>query len=228
MGVRPPQVSRTPLGGRTEEINGRKDTRPADDMDADPQAYAKRLQAEYDDEAPEPPADVVVPDVFWYIHFKAFAFLRAGPDEYRKHDALQRPPANLPATRLDAIKRGCEQILQFRGLSPDRPLEGIGVDGFYALLRLFHFALDQQAAFGTGAIGSLLDQMKMKHVVDGRELTLYNLVTVKLPSEQRADRVPCPYCGELLRTAFAKQCRSCGMDWHDPANAVNRKASSRS
>ena len=195
-------------------------------MNADSEAYAKRLKAAYEDEAPGPPPDVDVPDVFWYVHFKAFAFLRVGPDEYRSHDALQQPHENLPAARLHAIQRGCERILQFQGLSPDRPLEGIGVDGFNALLRLFHFALDQQAALETGAIGTVLDQMKMRHVVDGRELTLYNLVTVKRPSDQKADGLPCPYCGALLRTAFAKQCRHCGMDWHDAANVVNRKASS--
>lgn len=26
---------------------------------------------------------------------------------------------------------------------------------------------------------------------------------------------PCPECGELLRTSLAKQCLSCGSDWHD-------------
>ena len=34
---------------------------------------------------------------------------------------------------------------------------------------------------------------------------------------------PCPYCGGLLRTALAKQCRHCKMDWHDPDN-VHRRA----
>jgi len=195
-------------------------------MNEDSEAYAKRLRAAYEDEAPAPSAAIEVPDVFWYVHFKAFAFLSAGPDEYRSHDALRQPPENLPAARLHAIQRGCERILQFQGLSPDRPIEGIGVDGFYALLRMFHFALDQQVALEIGAIGTILDQMKMRHVVDGRELTLYNLVSVKPLSDQKADGSPCPYCGELLRTAFAKQCRHCGADWHDPANVVNRKASS--
>lgn len=32
---------------------------------------------------------------------------------------------------------------------------------------------------------------------------------------------PCPYCGEPLRTALAKQCRHCKRDWHD-AYAVTR------
>jgi hypothetical protein len=30
--------------------------------------------------------------------------------------------------------------------------------------------------------------------------------------------MPCPYCGEELRTPRAKQCVCCGMDWHDPDN----------
>ncbi len=27
---------------------------------------------------------------------------------------------------------------------------------------------------------------------------------------------PCPHCGDQLPTSMAKQCLSCGMDWHDP------------
>lgn len=29
---------------------------------------------------------------------------------------------------------------------------------------------------------------------------------------------PCPYCGKSLKTALAKQCPHCSMDWHDPKN----------
>lgn len=34
---------------------------------------------------------------------------------------------------------------------------------------------------------------------------------------------PCPYCGESLRTVNARQCRKCGMDWHDPNNITRLK-----
>lgn len=29
------------------------------------------------------------------------------------------------------------------------------------------------------------------------------------------ENLPCPYCGEKLRTPVAKQCRFCKRDWHD-------------
>lgn len=28
----------------------------------------------------------------------------------------------------------------------------------------------------------------------------------------------CPYCGKSLKTALAKQCLNCSVDWHDPEN----------
>jgi hypothetical protein len=31
---------------------------------------------------------------------------------------------------------------------------------------------------------------------------------------------PCPYCGQMLRTPTARQCRHCLRDWHDPENVT--------
>jgi len=63
----------------------------------------------------------------------------------------------------------------WRGLSPERPLEDVGIDGFYALLQLLHFKLTVQSAFDGGP-GMILDEMQMEHVVDSRTITLYNRV----------------------------------------------------
>jgi hypothetical protein len=40
--------------------------------------------------------------------------------------------------------------------------------------------------------------------------------TLPIPRRRREipDITPCPYCGQPLRTAKAKQCRHCGKDWH--------------
>jgi hypothetical protein len=40
--------------------------------------------------------------------------------------------------------------------------------------------------------------------------------------ESRPPDAPRPYCGAELRTAKAKQCFECGMDWHDPAHIIHR------
>jgi len=61
------------------------------------------------------------------------------------------------------------------GITPEDPLRGLGIDGFYALFRLFHFSLVRQSVI-PGEEG-MLDRMRMRHMVDGGEVVYYNLVT---------------------------------------------------
>ncbi len=126
-------------------------------------------------EAPPRPAGFEAPALFLYIHYKAWRFLKVGPDEYRLDDALQQPPATWGPETIAAVTRGCEQFLQYRGTTPDEPLEGVGIDGFYQLLQLFHFKAASQALLDHPS-GMMLDRMEMRHVVDGRTIVLYNLV----------------------------------------------------
>jgi len=174
----------------------------------------------YEREAPAPPQGVAVPGAFGYIHFKAFRFLLVGPSEYRETDALHLPPAHWPELTLEAVTHGCEQLVQWCGLSSDRPLEGIGVSGFYALLRVFHFEVASHQATESEP-GMILDVMHMRHGIESTEITLYN--RVRSPGLQKTPGPPCPYCAEPLRTSKAKQCRACGRDWHDPANVRRRE-----
>lgn len=63
----------------------------------------------------------------------------------------------------------------------------------------------------------------------------FDVLTVQLPSGELRDvhfeisaffgrdsepGPPCPYCGEPLAAADARQCRFCGTDWHDPEHVV--------
>ena len=91
-------------------------------------------------------------------------------------EAFGMPPASWTALELDTIRVGCEQIVQWRGLSPEAPLEGMGIGGFYLLAEFFHFTLVGQALLLDGGLGGMLDAMFMKHDVDGRALTFFNLV----------------------------------------------------
>jgi hypothetical protein len=40
---------------------------------------------------------------------------------------------------------------------------------------------------------------------------------MKLREGPKPPSIPCPYCGEMLRTGLAKQCFKCGADWHNAA-----------
>jgi hypothetical protein len=68
------------------------------------------------------------------------------------------------------------------------------------------------------------DQRKMVATQELKALTHCPLSWAKLwvAHGGRADAAgtaaPCPYCGKPLKTALAKQCPHCNMDWHDPKN----------
>lgn len=55
--------------------------------------------------------------------------------------------------------------------------------------------------------------------------TGWTLAEGPAPEEELAAAAECPYCGKELRTAAAKQCRFCKMDWHDPKNVFRRDSS---
>jgi hypothetical protein len=53
--------------------------------------------------------------------------------------------------------------------------------------------------------------------VDGKAISIYFDIS-SFYGRRKEDRptAPCPYCGQPLRTARAKQCRHCRREWHDP------------
>jgi hypothetical protein len=101
-----------------------------------------------------------------------------GPEAYRSRDAFGEPSVELDAEDLALIESGCRQMMEGRGLTPEDPLRGLGIHGFYALFRLFHFSLVRQSVI-PGEEG-MLDRMRMRHMVDGGEVVYYNLVQYDL------------------------------------------------
>jgi hypothetical protein len=136
---------------------------------------AETLSQQYERLGPPLPAGLAVPPKFAYLRFKAFCYLTLGPTEYRRQDALSRPPADWNRKTLAAVRRGCEQIVAWRGTTAETALEGLGVQGFYALIALFHFqVLQQSASFGEGLA---MDRMVLEHEVTGAHTILFNQVS---------------------------------------------------
>jgi len=129
----------------------------------------------YEAETLPPPAGVTPPEYFGYIHFKAYKYLKIGPNAYSAQDALGMPPTGAPPPLLALVEQGCRQIVDWRGISPERPLQGLGIKGFYRLIEVFHFKVIGQSATFL-ANGSVMDKMTIKHSVTGEEITLFNLV----------------------------------------------------
>ena len=132
----------------------------------------------YEAEMLPPPSGLKIPEKFGYIHFKAYSYLARGPEAYRKQDAFGMPPEGTSLSIFAMIDQGCRQILEWRGIDETRPLEGLGINGFYRLIELFHFeSIGQSATFNKD--GTVLDKMKIKHAVTDEEMTLYNMVKAR-------------------------------------------------
>jgi len=48
------------------------------------------------------------------------------------------------------------------------------------------------------------------------------MILARWSERARQPEMPCPYCGQPLKSPLAKQCFQCGLDWHDDDNVVRR------
>ena len=80
----------------------------------------------------------------------------------------------------DLIDLAVPQIINYKGLVFERPLEGLGIGGFYYFMFLFYFERKRQLA--TRFEGHTMDSMLMKHSITGDEMWLVNKVD-EIPDE---------------------------------------------
>ena len=72
------------------------------------------------------------------------------------------------------------QIIDYKGLVFERPLEGLGIGGFYYFMSLFYFERKRQLM--TRFEGHTMDSMLMKHSITSDEMWLVNKVD-EIPDE---------------------------------------------
>ena len=115
-----------------------------------------------------------------YIQVKAEHFLDVGYMEYTKDDFFHQPGQNLTTGELALLTSGCEQIADDRGLTIENPFEGLGIKGFYSLMRMFHFRSIQQEANFTDD-DFIIDKITFQHRVTGKmqQIILFNKVMKK-------------------------------------------------
>jgi len=70
------------------------------------------------------------------------------------------------------IELAIPQIIDYKGLIFDRPLEGLGIGGFYYFMSLFYFERKRQLA--NLFKGYIIDNMLMKNSVNGDEMWFVN------------------------------------------------------
>lgn len=121
------------------------------------------------------PRNVSLPRKYGYIRTKACLYLQRGPEYYRQQDYFSMPSEDWSDTDIQIINHGCRQIQNWMGGSPDRPLTGLGIHGFYNLMYLFHYERKEQALVD-GNPEVMLDRIEFTHSVNGDSIILYNAV----------------------------------------------------
>ena len=89
-------------------------------------------------------------------------------------DRFNLKGAKITEDARDLFELVIPQIIDYKGLTFERPLEGVKIHGFYYFMYLFFFERKRQIA--SVVDGFILDKMMMKNSITGDEMWLVNKV----------------------------------------------------
>ena len=112
---------------------------------------------------------------------KAIILQKKGVEACSVDDTFNFKGMMITKDARDLIDLAVPQIINYKGLTFDRPLEGLGIGGFYYFMFLFYFERRRQLA--TSFEGHTMDSMLMKHSITGDEMWLANKVS-KITDEE--------------------------------------------
>ncbi|MGK0256994.1 MAG: hypothetical protein ACI96M_000422 [Candidatus Azotimanducaceae bacterium] len=120
-----------------------------------------------------------------YMQSKAAVYLKMAPDVYRTQDAMGMPPDDATPEELALVELGMQLLLEGQGLTPDKPITGLGIHGFYCLASTLHFEREVQAIASMDQ-DHILDRINLVHAHDpDMSVTLYNRVEKNVPPNVR-------------------------------------------
>ena len=111
-----------------------------------------------------------------YIRYKAERYLELGPEQYRRGDAFDLPPLDWETAILTEVEALCRQVSEGLGFSKETPLSTALIPASYALIELFHFAVEARRS-SHHSPEKILDEFTCRHVITGQTVQLFVLVT---------------------------------------------------
>ena len=112
---------------------------------------------------------------------KVIVLKEKGVDACMEDDRFDLQGAKITYAARDLFELVIPQIIDYKGLTFERPLEGIKIHGFYYFMYLFFFERKRQIA--SVVDGFFLDKMLMKNSITGDEMWLVNKVP-QIPKEE--------------------------------------------
>ena len=112
---------------------------------------------------------------------KVIVLKEKGVDACKEDDRFDLKVAKITNDARDLFELVIPQIIDYKGLTFERPLEGIKIHGFYYFMYLFFFERKRQIA--SVVDGFFLDKMLMKNSITGDEMWLVNKVP-QIPKEE--------------------------------------------
>jgi hypothetical protein len=122
--------------------------------------------------------ELFVKNRYGYVFAKAKLFLEIGSTQYLKQDFFDLNAEDFDNQEMEIIKDGCKQILLGRGLTPEKPLENLGIHAFNQMFQIFHFYPTKVRSLKP-KLNTFLDIMCLEHVVEGYKIEFYNLIEYK-------------------------------------------------
>jgi len=113
-----------------------------------------------------------------YIRSKARLYCRIGMDSYRKSDAFKQPDRRFSPKNLAAVDFAMHQLADGQGFTAANPLE-VPAEHSHAVFQTVHFEVTTQMARRSTDGRFFLDALVGKHMIDGREVTIFNRVPIQ-------------------------------------------------
>ena len=111
---------------------------------------------------------------------KALRIKNKGIEDCRDDEEFDLKGVKITKDALELIEKGIQQIIDYKGLSFERPFEDLNIGGFYYFMYLFYFERRRQLAHFFD--NYTIDRILLKNTITGDEMWLTNKVA-KIPNK---------------------------------------------